>query len=139
MLSVVYVRELPDEMLDVKGVIVPRSEVADDILEVGGAVEKPGAAHAPSNYGIHGRYLFMPEVFEHLERVRARPTRERYNSPMPLAVLGELGRCRAYVADVELLDVGNPLGYLHANTVLGALDPVYGEDYRAIINDFLVE
>ena len=136
--SVVYVRELPDEMLDVKGVIVPRSEVADDILEVGGAVEKPGAAHAPSNYGIHGRYLFMPEVFEHLERVRP-----GYEGEIQLtdaiAVLGELGRCRAYVADVELLDVGNPLGYLHANTVLGALDPVYGEDYRAIINDFLVE
>ena len=136
--SVVYVRELPDEMLDVKGVIVPRSEVFGDVVEVGGAVEKPGAARAPSNYGIHGRYLFMPEVFEYLER-----TQPGYGGEIQLtdaiAALGEAGICRAYVADVELLDVGNPLGYLHANAVLGALDPVYGPGFRAIVDDLLVE
>ena len=136
--SVVYVRELPDEMLDVKGVIDPRSGVVDQVMEVGGAVEKPGAAHAPSNYGIHGRYLFMPEVFEHLER-----TQPGYGGEIQLTdaigALGELGRCRAYAADVELLDVGNPLGYLHANVVLGALDPDCGEDFRSIVGDLLVE
>lgn len=136
--SVVYVRELPDEMLGVKGVIVPRSEVADHIVEVGGAVEKPGADRAPSNYGIHGRYVFMPEVFEHLER-----TQPGYAGEIQLTdaidTLGKLGRCRAYVADVELLDVGNPLGYLHANMVLGALDPLYGEDFRSIVDHLLVE
>ena len=136
--SVVYVRELPDEMLGVKGVIVPRSEVSDHIVEVGGAIEKPGADRAPSSYGIHGRYLFMPEVFEHLER-----TRPGYAGEIQLtdaiATLGELGRCRAYVADIELLDVGNPLGYLHANAALGALDPVYGADFRAMVNDLLEE
>ena len=136
--SVVYVRELPAEVLDTKGVIVPGSEANDDVVEVRGAVEKPGADRAPSNYAIHGRYLFMPEVFEHLER-----TRPGYGGEIQLtdaiATLGELGRCRAYVDDVELLDVGNPLGYLHANTVLGALDPVYGMDFRSIIEHLLVK
>ena len=136
--SVVYVRELPDEMLDAKGVIVPRSPIADNVIEVKDAVEKPGAARAPSNYGIHGRYLFMPEVFEHLAN-----TEPGYGGEIQLTdaigTLGKLGRCRAYVAEVELLDVGNPLGFLEANTVLGALDPLLGEQYRSIINKLLVE
>ncbi len=136
--SVVYVRRLPDGMLGEKGVVVPRSGACDSVMEIGGAVEKPGAARAPSNYAIHGRYLFMPEVFDHLSGVAP-----GYGGEIQLTdavdSLARAGRCRAYVSDVELLDVGNPLGYLRANTVLGLADPAYGEPYRSIVDDLLVE
>ena len=130
--SVVYVREIPDALLGAKGVISPRSEAAGGVMEVGGAVEKPGAALAPSNYGICGRYLFMPEVFDHLERTRPGRGGEIQLTDA-IAALGEQGRCRAYTDGAELLDVGNPLGFLHANAVLGALHPVYGGDYRSMV------
>lgn len=135
--SVVYVREIPDAMLGAKGVIAPRSAAAGGVMEVGGAVEKPGAALAPSNYGICGRYLFMPEVFGHLERTPPGRGGEIQLTDA-ISALGELGRCRAYTDGAELLDVGNPLGFLHANAVLGALHPVYGGDYRSMVETLMV-
>lgn len=135
--SVVYVRELPGEMLGAKGVIIPRSRAAAGVMEVGGAVEKPGAA-APSNYGICGRYLFMPEVFDHLERIAPGHGGEIQLTDA-IGALGELGRCRAYAADAELLDVGNPLGFLRANAVLGAFHPVYGEEYLSMVEKLTEE
>ncbi|MDE0370008.1 MAG: sugar phosphate nucleotidyltransferase [bacterium] len=135
--SVVYVRRLPDGMLGAKGVVVPGSGLSDSVMEIEGAVEKPGAG-APSNYAIHGRYLFVPEVFDHLTGVAP-----GYGGEIQLTdavdSLARAGRCRAYVADVELLDVGNPLGYLRANTVLGLADPAYRDAYRSIVDDLLVE
>lgn len=136
--SVVYVREMPEDMLGAKGVIAPRSAAAGGVMEVGGAVEKPGAARAPSNYGICGRYLFMPEVFGHLERTPPGRGGEIQLTDA-IAALGELGRCRAYTDGAELLDVGNPLGFLHANAVLGALHPVYGGDYRSMVEALMAE
>ncbi len=136
--SVVYVREIPEAMLGAKGVIAPRSEAAGGVMEVGGAVEKPGAARAPSNYGICGRYLFMPEVFDHLERTRPGRGGEIQLTDA-IAALGEQGRCRAYTDGAELLDVGNPLGFLHANAVLGSLHPVYGGDYRSMVAALMAE
>lgn len=136
--SVVYVREMPDAMLGAKGVIAPRSAAEGGVMEVGGAMEKPGAARAPSNYGICGRYLFMPEVFGHLERTPPGRGGEIQLTDA-IAALGELGRCRAYTDGAELLDVGNPLGFLHANAVLGALHPVYGGDYRSMVEALMAE
>ena len=136
--SVVYVRRLPDEMLAAKGVVVPRPGASDPVMEIVGAVEKPGANRAPSNYAIHGRYLFMPEVFDHLAGVVP-----GYGGEIQLTdgidLLAAAGRCRAYVADVELFDVGNPVGYLRANTVLGLADPAYGDGYRSVLDDLMVE
>ena len=136
--SVVYVRRLPDEMLGAKGVVVPRSGASGPVIEIEGAVEKPGPARAPSNYAVHGRYLFMPEIFDHLAVVTP-----GYGDEIQLTdaldSLAAAGRCRAYVADVELLDVGNPVGYLRANTVLGLADPSHGSGYRSILDDLMVE
>jgi UTP-glucose-1-phosphate uridylyltransferase len=41
---------------------------ADDgtLVEVRGLVEKPAPADAPSTLSIIGRYILLPEVFEHL-------------------------------------------------------------------------
>ena len=38
------------------------------LVEVRGLVEKPDPAEAPSRLAIIGRYILLPEVFEHLDR-----------------------------------------------------------------------
>ena len=47
------------------GVLDP---VRDDgrLVEVGGLVEKPDPAEAPSRLAVIGRYILLPQVFEHL-------------------------------------------------------------------------
>ena len=130
--SVLCLHPLADELLASKGVVVPRSEVVDGVLDVAGAVEKPGVENAPSNLGIQGRYLFAPEVFELLA-----DTGPGHGGEIQLTdainELGAQGKCRGYVADTYLLDVGNPMAYLNATAVLAAASPDYGEDFKIMM------
>ena len=62
--SAVCLRRLSTEMLSHYGVIVPGGEETDGVLDVIGAIEKPGPDRAPSNLGLIGRYVFTHEIFE---------------------------------------------------------------------------
>lgn len=116
--SVVSLRRLTDEFLSKYGVIVPGSEETNSVLEVAGAVEKPGVDDAPSRLGLIGRYLFTPEVFELL-----RTTKPGHGGEIQLTdaidALGRSGRCRGFVAQEDLLDVGTPAGLVQASYELG--------------------
>lgn len=123
--SVMCLRRYPDEFLDKYGFVVPTSEVENQHLEIGGAVEKPGADKAPSNLGLVGRYLFTPEIFSILDK-----TDPGYGGEIQLTdainELGVRGRLRGFVAEAELLDTGTPQGLLKASKVLGSHQ--FGDD-----------
>lgn len=123
--SVMCLRPYPDEFLDKYGFVIPTSDEADNYLDLGGAVEKPGVDSAPSNLGLVGRYLFTPEVFSILEK-----TSPGFGGEVQLTdaihELGVRGRLRGFVADSELLDTGTPEGLLKASKVLGSHQ--FGED-----------
>lgn len=116
--SVMCLRELSDEFLSKYGVVIPASDVSDRYLDLGGAVEKPGPEKAPSRFGLVGRYLFTPEVFDILEKT---PPGVGGEIQLTDAIheLGQQGRLRGFVAETSLLDVGTPEGLLHASMVLG--------------------
>jgi UTP--glucose-1-phosphate uridylyltransferase len=63
--NLVAVEEVPREHTNRYGVLDP---AADDgrLVEVKGLVEKPDPAAAPSRLAVIGRYILLPEVFEHL-------------------------------------------------------------------------
>jgi UTP--glucose-1-phosphate uridylyltransferase len=117
--SVMCLRRYPEEYLDKYGFVIPRSDVVDDYLDLGGAVEKPGVDNAPSNLGLVGRYLFTPEVFTILDKIDP-----GFGGEIQLTdainELGVRGRLRGFVAESELLDTGTPQGLIHATTVLGS-------------------
>jgi len=49
------------------GIIDPMEDM-DDVIRIGGLVEKPRPEEAPSNLAIIGRYILTPEIFEILDR-----------------------------------------------------------------------
>jgi UTP--glucose-1-phosphate uridylyltransferase len=116
--SVMCLRTLTDEFLSKYGVVIPSSDVEGSYVDLAGAVEKPGAAAAPSRLGLVGRYLFTPEVFSILEKT---PPGVGGEIQLTDAIneLGARGRLRGFVADTDLLDVGTPQGLLAASVVLG--------------------
>jgi len=126
--SVVCLRRLSAEFLERYGVIVPGNWRNEQVVEVRGAVEKPGAG-APSDLGLIGRYVFTPEVFDILEDLPSGVGGEIQLTDA-IAELGESGRCLGYVAHQDLLDIGNPLGLLEASTVLGLSHQEWGAEYR---------
>lgn len=117
--SVVCLRELTEEFLSRYGVVEPASEIVDGVLELAGAIEKPGAARAPSNLGLIGRYLFTSEVFALLSKQEPGHGGEIQLTDA-IDELGKLGRLRGSIADADLLDVGNPAGLFEASVVLAA-------------------
>jgi UTP--glucose-1-phosphate uridylyltransferase len=116
--SVVCLRELDDELLSAYGVVVPASPIEDGYLSLGGAVEKPGVEAAPSRLGLVGRYLFTPEVFGILEKTTPGSGGEIQLTDA-IDELGKRGRLRGWVAEIDLLDVGTPIGLLEASVALG--------------------
>lgn len=132
--SVMCLRELDDEVLPTKGVVVPASQIEDGGLELAGAVEKPRLEDAPSNLGLIGRYLFDPEVFELLHSLEPGHGGEVQLTDA-IHELGRRGRLRGFVADADLLDIGNPAGLLNASMVLG-LDR-FGSRFRSQAREVL--
>ncbi|MGH3649890.1 MAG: sugar phosphate nucleotidyltransferase [Acidimicrobiia bacterium] len=116
--SVMCLRRYSDEFLSRYGFVIPTSEVVDNYLDLGGAVEKPGAGNAPSNLGLVGRYLFTPEIFAILEKTVPGVGGEIQLTDA-IHELGVRGRLRGFVAEQDLLDVGTPQGLLQASGILG--------------------
>jgi len=63
--NLVAVEEVPPDQTDRYGVLDP---ISDDgrLVAIRGLVEKPAPAEAPSRLAVIGRYILLPEVFEHL-------------------------------------------------------------------------
>ncbi len=63
--NVVAVEEVPHEHTSRYGVLTP-GEDDGHLVEIKGLVEKPAPAEAPSDLAVIGRYILLPQVFEHL-------------------------------------------------------------------------
>ncbi len=67
--SVVALMEVPRDQVHLYGCAeATRVDGEDDVVRVGGMVEKPDPDDAPSNLAIIGRYVLAPEVFDVLEK-----------------------------------------------------------------------
>jgi UTP--glucose-1-phosphate uridylyltransferase len=132
--SIVSLRRLTDSFLHRYGVIVPGDWRSGEVVEVRGAVEKPGIEAAPSRLGLIGRYLFTSEIFDILETLEP-----GYGGEIQLTDaidrLGTMGRCQGFLSPDDLLDVGTPVGLLEASTVLGLAHEDFGETYRQFLRD----
>jgi len=133
--SMVCLRELGTEFLARYGFVVPGEWWSEQVVEVLGAIEKPGVEAAPSKLGLIGRYLFTGDIFDALDHIEPGVGGELQLTDAINAV-GESGSCLGYVADADLLDAGTPSGYLEASTILGASHPDFGARYRAFITQF---
>ncbi len=136
--SVVCVRDLPEEYLDRYGFVVPGLVRTDAVLEISGAIEKPGIKNAPSKLGLVGRYLFSAEIFDAISESAPSVGGEVQLTDAIDKVAGE-GLCRAFITEYELLDVGLPESYLQALTRLALAHPDHGARNTQIIEDSLTE
>jgi UTP--glucose-1-phosphate uridylyltransferase len=134
--SVTCLRSLDDEGLERYGVIVPGMRLSSRLVEIVGAVEKPGAEAAPSRLGFVGRYLFTPTLFDVLADLEP-----GFGGEIQLTdgidILADSEGCLGWEADSDLLDVGTPAAYLEATTRLGIWHPETRHTYRAFLEDML--
>jgi len=113
---------------------LPDSDFPGRVFRVRSLVERPKPEMAPSRYGIFGRYILQPSIFEYIDKT-------------PLGFLGELqitDSLSLFSRDFPVYalrfegthyDAGDWLGFIKANIEQWLKDPVLGSQLK----DYLVK
>ena len=94
--SVMALLQVSDEEISSYGCAAGET-VHDDLIEVKTMVEKPPRDEAPSNLAVFGRYVFTPEIFGALGRIRTRSGRRAPAHRRDLAAARRAERLRPAV------------------------------------------
>ena len=111
--SVIGIREVPPTSVSSLGIIKPR-QIANNLFEVMGLIEKPSFEEAPSNLGITGPYVLTPEVFESIGHIQPGVLGEIQLTDA-IALLMQRQKVYACIVNGVRIDAGHPLGLLKAS------------------------
>jgi UTP--glucose-1-phosphate uridylyltransferase len=132
----IHVEEVPRERVHLYGIIdaSPAKEArwGDRLLRVKDLVEKPAADKAPSNYGVTGRYVLPPEIFQYLRETKPGAGGEIQLTD-GLRALAQHQGLLAYVYEGKTHDAGDKLGFLKATVEIALQNPNFGESFRAYL------
>ena len=129
--NVLAVMEVDEEHTARYGIVDPGSHEGD-MVEIRGLVEKPDPAEAPSRLAVIGRYILLPEIFDHLSahsvgaggEIQLTDAMERMIGTRPFHGLRFEGR---------RFDCGDKLGYIEAIVATALERPELGGDLRAAL------
>jgi UTP--glucose-1-phosphate uridylyltransferase len=111
--SVVAVMDVPREQTKSYGIAAVRAG-KDGLAEITGLVEKPKPEVAPSTLAIIGRYVLMPEVFDHLDKHETGAGGEiQLTDAMAKMIGNQPFHALTYAG--QRYDCGTRLGFLEAN------------------------
>ncbi len=130
--SVVGVQNVPLEDTSQYGIVRPQS-MGVRIHRIADIVEKPQPELAPSTLGVVGRYIFTPEIFDHLETVQP-GTGGEIQLTDAIASLLAAQTVLAYEFRGTRYDCGSKLGYLEASVAYGLQHPTVGADFSGFLS-----
>ena len=131
--SVVALEEVDKNMVNRYG-IVHGKEVEPNVLAIDQFIEKPSVETAPSNLAIASRYIFTPEIFDYLDRVKPGLNNEVQLTDAMQMMLQENDMYGLKV-EGKRYDMGNKLDFLKTNVVFGLKNEEFGEAFH----DWLIE
>jgi UTP--glucose-1-phosphate uridylyltransferase len=99
---------------------------------IGGIVEKPEPAKAPSTLGVVGRYILTPRIFHHLLH-QTPGTGGEIQLTDAIASLMEDEDVFAYEFEGVRYDCGSKLDYLKANLAFAVKHPEIGAEFRSYL------
>lgn len=129
--SVVALEQVPREKVSRYGVISGRA-VEDGLFLIDGFVEKPKPEKAPSNLAVAGRYVFTPEIFDHIART---PPGRNGEIQLTDAMRAMVKQRAMYGLRFEgtRYDIGNKLDFLKTNVVFGLRREALREPFAAFL------
>lgn len=134
-LPVVGVVEVPKERVSRYG-IINGEEFAPGVYRVRDLVEKPKVSDAPSRLAIVGRYVFTPEIFEHLENVEPGVDGEIQLTDAMCELAGR-NKLLAYKLQGRRFDAGDWAEYLEANIYFALQDESLRDDLVQRLQELL--
>jgi UTP--glucose-1-phosphate uridylyltransferase len=135
--AVVACKHFPLEEISAYGSIA-YEEVAPRLLKVHGIVEKPTPEEAPSTWGVMGRYVFTPDIFESIDRTKPGAGGEIQLTDAIGGLLPEL-EVYGYTFDEGRYDIGSKLDYLRATVELALARDDLGAEFRQWLSGYVRE
>ena len=117
------------------GIIEPE-KVSGTTYQVLGLIEKPEPAQAPSNLGVVGRYILMPEIFNVLE-VTPPGKNQEIQLTDTLRILLKQQSMYAYAFKGMRYDTGTPVGWLKAVVAFALRNPDMEQELRKYLGQLL--
>ena len=111
--SVIAIEDIPKEKTLQYG-IVDVSGSKGNLHKINSIVEKPQPIDAPSTLGVIGRYVFNPEIFDCLEKIKPGKGGEIQLTDAIQMLLGHQS-IFAYQFEGKRYDCGDKLGFMKAN------------------------
>jgi UTP--glucose-1-phosphate uridylyltransferase len=129
--SILGVTEIPQELVGSYGIV--NAKEINDVFLVEGIVEKPQPSEAPSNLAMIGRYIFEPEIFEFLEKVKPSPGGE-YLLTDAIQMMAQSRAVYACAIKGEWHTVGDLLSYLKTTVSFAKDHPAIGKAFREYLD-----
>ena len=133
--SVIAVQKVPGPEISSYGVISGNKQ-SDHVHLINNIVEKPAFEDAPSDMGVTGRYVFTPQIFEHLAKLKPGAGGELQLTDA-IQTLLKAEQVLAYEYQGVRYDCGSKMGLLQANIELGLEHSEIGEELRKYLKDQL--
>ena len=133
--NIVAVTEVPREQTNRYGIL---KTGADDgrLVDVLGLVEKPKPADAPSNLSVIGRYVLLPEVIHHLERMERGAGNEVQLTDAMAKMIGHTP-FHGLRYEGRRFDCGDKVGYLEAQIAFALKRPDLADAVRAFLPTYM--
>ena len=125
--SLLAVQDVPREHTKRYG-IVSGHEIATDMVDMTGIVEKPAPEVAPTTLAVAGRYILTPGIFAELENL-PRGVGGEIQLTDGIAQLLRREKVFAYRYQGKRYDCGSKLGFLQATVDLGREHDEVGTDF----------
>ena len=133
--NVVAVVDVPNKHTDRYGIIDIGSEDGS-LVEIIGLVEKPSPEEAPSNLAIIGRYVLLPEVFEHLAK-KEKGSGDEIQLTDSIAKMIGRSPFHGLRFGGTRFDCGDKVGFFDANLALALSRDDLREEVSALIKKYI--
>jgi UTP--glucose-1-phosphate uridylyltransferase len=135
--SVVGIQQVPEKDVSKYGIIQPKgSYIEKNVLNVETFVEKPHLREAPSSFAVIGRYILLPEIFNHLADLKPDESGEVQLTD----ALKEMCRSQAifaYHCQGKRYDIGDKLGFIQATIDFALQRLDFKEEVLAYLKDMM--
>jgi UTP--glucose-1-phosphate uridylyltransferase len=129
--SVIAIEDIPKDKTVQYG-IVDVTGSKDNLHKIHSIVEKPQPKDAPSTLGVIGRYVFNPEIFDCLEKIKPGKGGEIQLTDAIQMLLGQQS-IFAYQFEGKRYDCGDKLGFMKANIEFSKRHPEIGKEFTEFL------
>jgi UTP--glucose-1-phosphate uridylyltransferase len=129
----IIVEEVPRERVHLYGIAdarpAPDLGFGNRLMRINDVIEKPKREEAPSNLAVTGRYVFPPEIFDCLARIKPGSGGEIQLTDAMRLLAKEHGLW-GYIYEGSTYDAGDKLGFLQATVELALKNSELGPPFR---------